>query len=185
MELENIGLLYPTNTSQNELRKRNHKNAGFTLIEVALVLAVIAILVVVTAPKYSVLMKHYRLESSALKVLGYADYAKQLAIDHRENYGVGITSDKRVVVLQIISPLTEFCSIPLDIGIQSGGTTTNVYNSPLNGITTNYIYFDYRGFVHLPDSSLDSRLGLAIVGGGETIGVNFSKTLGNASLIWP
>lgn len=184
--------------------QKKRQDAGFTIIELALVIAIIGILVVVTAPKYSGVMEQYRLESSARKVLGYADYARQLAIDHRGNHGinqdpgrycVGINNQQAVVFfipddslksIRVIGSTTlDTGVISLNNGVPLGSNSTNADICQIDGILTRYISYNYRGFVQLPVANQTYGLLGLKAAGGETVGVYFTHTFGNASLIWP
>lgn len=70
--------------------KRFHTTAGFTLVELMLVIAVLAVIVSIGAPSFSTLIKNYRLSSATNDVVGALHFARAEAV--RRGRNVEVTS---------------------------------------------------------------------------------------------
>ncbi|GAB6171445.1 hypothetical protein JCM15765_09230 [Paradesulfitobacterium aromaticivorans] len=125
-------------------RGRFKSKAGFTLIEVMLVIAVISIIAVVSVPKYQALTDHYHLESSAQAVSGRLRYAKQAAMDLRQTVYVGLTNNGVQVFNASGSPVGEFQAFDAGISFsdQAGSGLSSILGTGYTGVA-----YDYRGFV--------------------------------------
>lgn len=64
------------------------KKDGFTLLEIMLVIAIMGIIIVVTAPNFSSTKDDFNLHSFARRCLSDLRYAQQLSIDTKEEHGV-------------------------------------------------------------------------------------------------
>lgn len=118
--------------------------AGFTLIEVMLVIAVISIIAVVSVPKYQGLTDHYHLESSAQAMAGRLRYAKQAAMDLRQTVYVGLTNNGVQVFDASGNPVGDFQAFDTGISFadQPGSGLSTILGTGYTGVA-----YDYRGFV--------------------------------------
>lgn len=183
-----------------ELRKRWRRDdcadreslaSGFTLIEIALVLAVISILAVVTIPKYEGVVEHYRLESSAQSLVGVLRYAQQLAVEQRSTAYVGLTTDGAQIILQ--NPQNGTLELMGEKTLwQSGvqlGSTLGLGEVPEIGSLTfkNGLSYNWQGFVGVTGASLTTQdLDIVLLGNlGDKVDIEIGAFTGNISVVGP
>mgnify|MGYP000874522870 CR=1 FL=1 len=164
-----------------QTKENPQKEAGFTLIELMIVIVIIGILAIYGVPKYQGLQEQYRLEDSAQALLTELKYAKQLAMDQRRTTYV-LLHEKEV-----------------QVGLYQGGTFQVMdRKSFAQGVTfersQNYwlseekengerflgygISFDYRGFV--------SGHGIIYLQSkNQRVGINIEAETGYFTLEWP
>lgn len=167
------------------LKERQDGRLGFTLIEIMLVIAVIGILALVSVPKYQVITDHYKLESSAQIVVGQLRYAKQLAMDQREDIYVALDSN-RVEVLdenRNYGGAQAFDSgVSFDISsAESNGL--NLESGKAKGLP--YVLYDARGFIdNSPESGRDVKIVLSSARGNRSVSIVVDIETGNIVLEW-
>jgi type IV fimbrial biogenesis protein FimT len=157
------------------------KNKGFTLIELMIVLAVISILVMVTAPKYQGLKVQYRLEAAAQNVVSELGYAKQYAMDHRKEVSV-ILTDSEVQVMEngIILDSKQFeTGIKFDSSQIRNQWLEDSIHPTTNQLLGKGLIFDKRGFNTLSGTIVITH------SSGRTVEVKIEDKTGYLSIIWP
>lgn len=172
------------------MKQMKRANAGFTLIEIMIVIAVIGILAAVTVPRYQSVMDHYRLETASNHVLVRLRQAKQMAMDERKNIGVAFTPNQVQLVsvepdsnqlTSLEEPYTFDSKLVFDSGLSFGLWTS--------GSNQEYLYFDYRGFLKTkPDSNPEGLAGSTILKSNQTsqqVKVNLEAGTGNIVIRWP
>lgn len=143
---------------------------GFTLIELMIVLAVIGILGMVTAPKVEGIKSQYRLEGTAQSIISEFEYAKQYALDHRQGVTVIFTEyevhlrDEKGDIL---------ASKPFETGVKFDPGQID------NAKLAQGLAFDQRGF-----NSQSGRIILTSTS-GRTVEVNVEEKTGYLSINWP
>ncbi|KLU58553.1 fimbrial protein precursor [Peptococcaceae bacterium CEB3] len=171
---------------KDHLRERQLAKAiGFTLIEVMLVIAVVGILALVTVPKYQAMTTEYHLQSSADLLAGQLRYAKQLAMDRRQNIAVGLTAHT-VQVFQILNPPGQFDPLGQAQTFATGVEFSGASNAWLNqNLAFTYVYFDYRGFTQTNPAGTTAVFTLMAPAGGQRVQVNLEAGTGNVTVSWP
>lgn len=165
--------------------------AGFTLIELMFVIAIIGILAIYGVPKYQGLKEHYRLEDSVQALGAELKYAKQLAMDHRITTCLLLTpTEVRVSILDRDNNLKV-----MDRKYFAQGVTFDPEledNSKLeiknDGETLGHgIKFNYKGFIvnNYEDDGGNSKIKITLQGNSQHVGVEIEKTTGYFTLIWP
>lgn len=157
------------------------QNSGFTLIELMIVVAVISILALVTAPKYEALKGQYRLEAAAQSIISEMGYAKQYAMDHRKRVTV-ILSEAEV---QVMDNGIMLDSKPFETGVKfDSSLTQNSWLDDIRHPSTNQwlgkgLTVDNRGF--------NTRSGTIILmnPSGRRVGVKIEDKTGYLSIVWP
>lgn len=158
--------------------------AGFTLIELMLVLAVIGIIALYGVPKYQGVKEHYRLEGSTQAVVAQLKYAKQLAMDQRRISYVVVDSEG-VSVVQLVSGNTKVIDHKtFDTGVSfqynpvRDSWMTAVSDSSTGALLGHGVSFDLRGFVSENGTIwLESR-------GIQSVGVQIEEKTGSFSITW-
>ncbi|AHF08637.1 pilus assembly FimT family protein [Desulfitobacterium metallireducens] len=135
------------------------RDKGFTLIELMIVIALVGILALVTAPKYGAVKDQYRLQSSAEAVTERLGHAQQLAMDRREDVYVKLTANSVEVIDKNGNSLGEAAQFDTGVRFVSVNTTDPdllPYKSvglvttipiPDSTDTDEGIKYDLRGFV--------------------------------------
>lgn len=159
------------------------KEAGFTLIELMIVIAIIGILAVYGVPKYQGLKEQYRLEDSAQALLAELKYAKQLAMDQRRTTYVVLTPTEVKVFLntrdgdyQIMDSKTFAPGVTFD-SHQSRHSWLPAINDS-GGLLGYGISFNNKGFVIQHGT-------IFLQGNSQEIGINIEAETGYLSLVWP
>lgn len=161
--------------------QRLQKSEGFTLIELMIVMAVISILVMVTAPKYEAIKGQYRLEAAAQSIISELGYAKQYTMDHRSAASVVLTESE----VQVMENETILDSIRFETGVKfDSGQIQNAWLDDIRHPSTNQwlgkgLTFDNRGF--------NTRSGTIVLmnSSGRTVGVKIEEKTGYLSIVWP
>lgn len=175
----------------NRQRKRQiTADQGFTLIELAIVIAVIGILTIVTIPKYEAVVAHYKLESSAQSVLAELRYAQQMAIEGRQTVYVGFTADH----LQLLTGSDLHHLTPSGSEIAFGNGITFVPMPTANGsvglmdsiqdiniLTYQGLSYNWLGFIS--GASIDPVI--VLEGYGTQVNVHVESLTGGLSIVWP
>jgi prepilin-type N-terminal cleavage/methylation domain-containing protein len=167
-----------------KVQSRSVHSAGFTLLEMMLVLAVIGIIVIYATPKYQGLKEHYRLEGSSQAVMAQLKYARQLAMDQRRTTYVALNSD-HVDVLQLAgSRYTIIDSKALEPGVHftynaARDSWLTSYTDPVTHQFMGYgVTFNYQGFIsNYGTIWLDSP--------NRQVGVKIEEQTGYLSATWP
>lgn len=176
--------------SRVEYSKVRSVDAGFTFIELALVLVVVGILAVVTIPKYDGIVEHYRLESSAQTLVSELRYAKQLAIEQRGTYYVGVTENG----VQILngSPITALDRVGPETLWQKNVQLDTAHTSGLSGLKdmNSILYegmsYNWMGHVVVPGIATPTDIVVVLRGGlGHEVEIHISALTGNLTLVWP
>lgn len=161
--------------------QRLYEDKGFTLIELMIVMAVISILVMVSAPKYEALKGQYRLEAVAQSVVSELSYAKQYAMDQRKEVSVILTeAEVQVMENGIILDSKRF-----ETGVKFDSSQIgNLWLGDIRHPSTNQwlgkgLTFDKRGF--------NTRSGTIVLmnSSDRTVGVKIEEKTGYLSMIWP
>jgi len=158
--------------------------AGFTLIELMLVLAVIGIIALYGVPKYQGVKEHYRLEGSAQAVVAQLKYAKQLAMDQRRISYVVVDSEG-VSVVQLVSGNTKLIdrkTFDTGVSFQYNAARDSwmiaVSDSSTGALLGHGVSFDQRGFV-----SENGTIWLASRG-IQSVGIQIEEKTGSFSITW-
>lgn len=156
------------------------KNQGFTLLELMIVIAVISILVIVTAPKYDALKTQYRLEAAAQTMISELGFAKQYAMDHRKTIAVNLTDTE----VQLLENGNLLDSKRFDAGVKFDSShINNGWLGPIrdssNQVIGKGLTFDNRGFNSLSGTIILTH------SSGRTVGVQIEDKTGYLSIIWP
>lgn len=169
------------------LRQRDGQS-GFTLIELMIVIAVLGILASVTVPKYQSVTEQYRLEKSAQYVMQRIQHAKQLAMDERKNIGIALTLST-VQLVNVTNPQTATVRLtPMDqpqnfeLAIRLDSTTDCW---PGEAGYTDFLYFDYRGFLQMNGSETKATITLKSTASNRKVYVNLDRGTGKTTITWP
>lgn len=152
-----------------------------------IVLAVISILAVVTVPKYTAVMEHYRLESSARAVTERVHYAKQLAIEQRQNVYVGLTAgDVRLLSGPASQLQTADEAKRFDAGVSFVPSASVGLLSFTDGLVSYQGFsYNFQGFV-FGAGGAPSELVIRLQGRqGQTVEIHINALIGSPTLIWP
>lgn len=159
-----------------------NKERGFTIIELAMVIAVIGILAIVTIPKYGAVKDHYRLESSAEAIVSRLSHAKQLAMDRREDIYVRFTSNSVQVVDSNGDPLGDESQFESGVIFDPSQSVANGLAETIpNHPSSVGVKYDYRGFIRAGGVVGDSRYAAAIelrAASGSTIRIHIGAGTG-------
>lgn len=162
-------------------RSQRIQSGGFTLMELMIVIAVISILALVTAPKYAALKGQYRLEAAAQSIISELNYAKQYAMDHRKEVSIILTEAK----VQVMDHGLILDSKPFETGVKFDfSQIQNAWlGDILHPITNQWLgkglTVDNRGF--------NTRSGTIILlnPSGQRVGVKIEEKTGYLSIVWP
>ncbi|MEA4900444.1 prepilin-type N-terminal cleavage/methylation domain-containing protein [Desulfitobacterium sp.] len=171
-------------------------SAGFTLIELMIVISVIGILAAVTVPHYQSLKDYYQLETASSNVLLRLRQAKQMAMDERKNIGVALTASdiqlmnvtvekdemgkSRPTGMQEITPSDRYI---YDSGIIFVPDSSQ--NLFLMDSGQYLIYFDYRGFLQTNPSGSSGVIALKSTRSSQQVGVELEAGTGKMEISWP
>lgn len=108
---------------------------GFTLIELMVTVAVLAIVLVVAVPSFTEMLRQNTLRSQANELLGLAHFARTEAIKRRVNVSVDLTPGTGWKA-EVLQPGTT------TVLREVNKTATSVV---LNGVGTTALTFDLRG----------------------------------------
>lgn len=158
---------------------------GFTLIEIMLVIAVIGIVALVSVPKYQAITDHYKLESSAQIVVGQLRYAKQLAMDQREEIYVALDSHT-VEVLDVDRNYGGLQSFDSGVSLDLSSAASNGLNmeaGKANGLP--YVLYDPRGFIdNSPEGGKEVKIVLSGAQTDRTVSIVVEIETGSILVEW-
>lgn len=152
-----------------------------------IVLAVISILTVVTVPKYTAMMEHYRLESSARSVMERVHYAKQLAMEQRQNVYIGLTAENVRLLSGSAPPLQAVDEAKhFDIGVSFfAGASVGLLSFADGSVPYQGFYYNFQGFV-FGAGGAPSELVISLQGRqGQTVEIHTNALIGSPTLVWP
>lgn len=134
------------------LRETRTRSKGFTLIEIMIVIAVLGILTMVTAPKYQAVIGHYHLEQSAQTIAAQLRLAKQVAMDQRKEVFVVFRTDSiSIYTTSIASENLYTQPVYLERGtefVAPNVSAPELGSRGLYEIPEYYLEYDPRGFLH-------------------------------------
>ncbi|CAA7601565.1 prepilin-type N-terminal cleavage/methylation domain protein [Acididesulfobacillus acetoxydans] len=167
------------------------RDAGFTLIEIAIVLAVIGILALVTVPRYEGVVEHYRLASSAETVAASLREARQSAVEQRADVFVGLTRTG----VQLLAGTDEEALSPLgaDRSFQTGVYWDQAHSGgdyyhlqDIQAVAYQGIMFNWQGFVTPPPGATNESLRVVLRGGlGDSVEIRVEALTGSITVGWP
>lgn len=161
-------------------------NAGFTLIEIMIVIAILGILATVTVPHYQSLTDHYRLETASNNVLIRLRQAKQMAMDERRNIGVEMTANQAQLVgvdpaTRQLTPLEEAYTVDTRLTFDIASSLGLLANS----LGQQYFYFDYRGFLQTNPAGSAGAIVLKSNQTSQQVKVNLEAGTARMVIYWP
>ncbi len=162
-------------------RSQRFHNNGFTLIELMIVIAVISILAMVTAPKYAALKGQYRLEAAAQSIISELGYAKQYAMDQRKEVSIILTeAEVQVMDHGVILDTKHFeTGVKFDSSQIQNAWLGDIRHPSTNQWLGKGLNVDNRGF------NTQSGTIILVNPSGRRVGVKIEEKTGYLSLVWP
>lgn len=162
------------------MSRTQENQRGFTLIEVAFVLAIISILAIVAVPKYRSMTDYYHLQSSVQTITSFIRYAKQRALDEHVNNYVLITESSSIPP-NTVQVLNRSSLAVQSKSLDAGVTLLSVSGSYMLD-NTGIIAFNNHGY--LDTNSPSNTASFTLKGSSNrTVEINIDL-LGNVTTVW-
>lgn len=121
-------------------RSREREQKGVTLIELAVVMAIVAIMALFMAPAIGEWVDNFRIRQAARDIASTLQQAKMQAISTRQAHAVNFTLADGTYVINPLPPGGSNSQVPKGVTIAAGSAASISFNpdgtSPVNGIIT-------------------------------------------------
>jgi len=151
------------------------RSGGFSLLEVALVLAILAIAAVMAVPRYARALTRYRVESAARRLAADLEYARTLAHDSSGTQTVTFNTAADTYTLTDLDD-PDRPGLPYTVNLAGGPYRADLVSADFAGTVT--ITFDAYG---TPDKGGSVR----IAAGDYAFAIQVDSENGNITLTGP